>query len=75
MNKINTIGIDLAKNVFHLCIQDAQGHILTKKKLGRSQFKNFLATTSVSRVVFESCATAHYWARVATLYNHQVKLS
>jgi len=74
MNKINTIGIDLAKNVFHLCIQDTQGHILTKKKLGRSQFKNFLATTSVSRVVFESCATAHYWARVATLYNHQVKL-
>jgi len=74
MNKINTIGIDLAKNVFHLCIQDTQGHILTKKKLGRSQFKNFLATTSVSRVVFEFCATAHYWARVATLYNHQVKL-
>ena len=25
MNKTNTIGVDLAKNVFHLRIQDASG--------------------------------------------------
>jgi len=74
MNKTNTIGVDLAKNVFHLCVQDSRGHILDKIKLGRSQFKHFLATTPISRVVFESCATSHYWARVATRHNHQTKL-
>ena len=74
MNKTNTIGVDLAKNVFHLCVQDSTGHILEKFKLGRSQFKHFLATSSVSRIVFESCATAHYWTRVATLHGHQTKL-
>jgi len=74
MNKINTVGVDLAKNVFHLCTQDQRGHILHQKKLGRSQFKHFLATTALSRVVFESCATAHYWGRVATAYGHQVNL-
>ncbi len=74
MNKTNTIGVDLAKNVFHLCTQDSKGHILCKTKLGRSQFKHFLATTPISRVVFESCATSHYWARVATRYGHQTKL-
>lgn len=25
-------------------------------------------------MVFESCATAHYWSRVATAHGHQVKL-
>jgi len=74
MNKTNTIGVDLAKNVFHLCIQNDKGHILKKIKLGRSQFKQFLATTPVSRVVFESCATSHYWARVAARYEHQAAL-
>ncbi len=32
MNKTNTIGIDLAKNTFHLCTQDSKGHILSKHK-------------------------------------------
>ncbi len=74
MNKTNPIGIDRAKNVFHLCTQDSKGHILTKQKLGRSQLKHFLATTEVSRVVFESCATSHYWSRVAESHHHQVAL-
>jgi len=36
MNKTNTIGADLAKNVFHLHIQDPKGHVLQKFKFGRS---------------------------------------
>lgn len=74
MNKTNTIGVDLAKNVFHLCIQDNKGHILKKIKLGRSQLKHFLGTTPVSRIVYESCATSHYWTRVAIRHGHQTKL-
>lgn len=74
MNKTNTIGIDLAKNVFHLCTQDSNGHILSRLKLGRSQLKHFLATTAQSRIVFESCATAHYWSRIAESHGHQVAL-
>ncbi len=74
MNKINTIGVDLAKNIFHLCTQDSRDHIIGKTKLGRSQFKQFFATMSVSRVVFESCATSHYWVRVAARHGHQTKL-
>ncbi|MCF6256473.1 MAG: hypothetical protein L3J98_01500 [Gammaproteobacteria bacterium] len=48
MGKTNTIGVDLAKNVFHPCVQDSRGHILDKIKLGRSQFKHFLATMPIS---------------------------
>ena len=74
MNKTNTIGVDLAKNVFHLHIQDPKGHVLQKLKLGRSQFNHFLVTTPVSQVVFESCATSHYWFRTATRHGHQARL-
>ena len=58
MNKTNTIGVDLAKNVFHQCTQDQNGRILNKTKLGRSQFKQFLGSTPTSRVVFESILEA-----------------
>lgn len=74
MKQTNTIGIDLAKNVFHLCTQDTTGHNLSKTKLGRNQLKNYLATTAVSKIVFESCATAHYWSRIAEAHGHEVKL-
>ena len=36
--------------------------------------KHFLTTTILSRVVFEPCATTHFWSRVATAHGHQVKL-
>jgi len=74
MNQINTVGVDLAKNIFHLHIQDSKGYVLQKMKLGRSQFNHFLATTPTSRVVFESCATSHYWGRTAIRHGHQAKL-
>lgn len=74
MNKTNTIGIDLAKNVFHQCTQDPSGKVLNKSKLGRSQLKQFLGTLPVSRIVFESCASAHDWSRVTSRHGHDVKL-
>ncbi len=74
MNKSNTVGVDLAKNVFHLHIQDPKGHVLQKIKLRRSQFKHLLATTPVSQVVFESCSTSHYWYITATRQGHQARL-
>ncbi len=74
MNKINTVGVDLAKNTFHLCIQDDKGNILKKVMLSRQKFKQFLATTEPSRVVFESCSTSHYWFRIASSHGHTAQL-
>lgn len=74
MNKTNTIGVDLAKNIFHLHIQDEKGYFIKKLKLGRSQFRHFLATTQASRFVFDACATSHYWSRLGNHYGHQVAL-
>jgi len=74
MNNINTVGVDLVKNTFHLCIQNNKGNILKKVMLNRPKFKQFLATEPLARIVFESRATSHYWFRIATSYGHAVQL-
>ena len=41
MNKINTVGVDLAKNVFHLCAQDQSGIFSTRKNLAEVRLSTF----------------------------------
>ena len=41
MNKISVIGLDLAKNVFQLHGIDADGEVVVRKQLRRSQVLSF----------------------------------
>lgn len=74
MNKITTIGLDIAKNVFHIIACDRHGKVLSKKMLRRSQLLNYVAQLEACLVGMEACASAHYWARQFTQLGHQVKL-
>jgi hypothetical protein len=42
MMEVNTIAIDLAKNVFALCAANAAGRILWRKELRRTQLLGFM---------------------------------
>ena len=74
MNKITTIGLDLAKNVFHAVCCDENGKIIRKKMLKRSQVLSYFANLSACLVGMEACASAHYWARELNTLGHPVKL-
>ena len=74
MNKLNTIGVDLAKNVIQISVVSRSNKELQNKTLTRAKFAAFLAKQAPSLVAFEACATAHYWARVAMRQGHQVKI-
>jgi transposase len=74
MNKYNTIGVDLAKNVIHVCVDSAANKELQNKELTRKKFAEFLIKQKPALVAFEACATAHYWSRVARLHGHQTKI-
>jgi len=74
MNKLKTIGVDLAKNVIQISIVTAAHKELHNKSLTRTKFAAFLAKQSPSLVAFEACASAHYWARLAIKHGHQVKI-
>ena len=71
---IARIGIDIAKNVFHVhgvCPAERQ---LISRKLRRSQVLAFFGMLEPCLVGMEACATAHYWAREIAALGHEVRL-
>ncbi|MFT6031404.1 MAG: transposase, partial [Oleiphilaceae bacterium] len=74
MQTSQTIGVDLAKNVIQASVVTKSNKEILNKKFSRNQFSVFLAKQKVSLVAFEACATAHYWARYAKSFGHQVKI-
>lgn len=69
-----TVGLDIAKNVFHAHGVDAQGHKVISRKLRRGQVEAFFAKLGPCLVGIEACATAHHWARTIAKLGHQVRL-
>ena len=64
-NAADTVGIDLAKNVFSLCVLDAQGRVQARLQLRRPKLAEWLAQQAPGTVVaMETCGGAHYWARL-----------
>ena len=74
MARLNTIGVDLAKNVIQVSVVTPRGKELSNKALTRKKFSEFLVTQTVSLVAFEACATAHHWARIAKEAGHRVRI-
>jgi len=71
---ITTVGLDLAKNVFHVVGLDGQGHEQMKKRLSRGQVLKFFANTPACVVGMEACASSHYFGRQLRQLGHVVKL-
>ena len=74
MNTLQTIGVDLAKNVIRVSVVSVTNKEQMNKDFTRSQFSRFLVKQKPSLVAFEACASAHYWARKAIKSGHQVKI-
>lgn len=72
--KITTIGLDIAKSIFHLCCVNKMGRLLKKKQLKRKQVLPYLARLEPCLVVMEACGGANYWAREIKALGHEVKL-
>jgi transposase len=71
---ITTIGIDIAKLIFHLFAVNRVGRLVKKKRLKRKQLLAYLANIEPCLVVMEACGGANYWAREIKALGHKVKL-
>ena len=71
MRYSTTVGVDLAKNVIQISVISGRGKELSNRSLSRKKFAEFLCMQKPSLVAFESCATAHYWARAAKRHGHE----
>ena len=74
MSKITTIGLDLAKDVFHVVCCDARGKIVSKRMLKRGQVLTFFRNLERCLVGMEACASAHSWGRELEALGHEVRL-
>src|SRR5688572_7416197 len=73
-SKLSVVGIDLAKNIFHLVGLDERGKIILRKRLARGEVMPFMAKLPRVLVGMEACGGAHYWARQLREQGHEVKL-
>lgn len=70
-----TIGVDLAKHVFAICVVDASGRVLQRKELRRDAFALWLSQQPVGTVVaMEACSGAHHWGRRCLEHGLQPRL-
>ena len=74
MMTIETLGIDIAKNVFQLHAVNRAGRVVLKRRVMRDQLLEVLAQIDRCTVVVEACTGAFYWARKFEALGHQVKI-
>lgn len=59
-----TIGVDLAKLLFSICVVNASGRVVQRKELRRDAFSHWLSQQPAGTVVaMEACSGAHHWGR------------
>jgi transposase len=74
MDKIITIGLDIAKQVFQVHGVDAAGGVVLSRQLRRGEVLKFFTKLPGCVVGMEACASAHYWAREIVALGHEVRL-
>ena len=74
MEQVTTIGLDIAKQVFHVHGADASGAPLFSRRVTRSKLIGFFASQPRCLVALEACGGAHHWARELTRLGHEVRL-
>jgi len=74
MSEVTTIGLDIAKQVFHVHGADGRGAPLFSRKLSRSKLLSFFAGQPRCVVAMEACGSAHHWAREIKALGHDARL-
>ena len=74
MGEVTTIGLDIAKQVFHAHGADASGAPLFSRRIARHKLLAFFASQPRCVVALEACAGAHHWARELIRLGHEARL-
>ena len=75
MNDLKTIAIDLAKDVFQVCIVSPDKmKVISNQQVSRQRLPELIAKQEPSYVTLEACYSSHYWARTFEAMGHHVRL-
>ncbi|CAK3415151.1 transposase [Vibrio crassostreae] len=70
MSTIQTIGVDLAKNVFSIHGVNAYGKCVLRKTVKRNKLLETFAKLPPCLIIMEACSGAHHWARELLKLGH-----
>jgi transposase len=73
VSEVTTIGLDIAKYVFHAHGVDERGRAILSKRISRGKLLDFFAAQPSCKAL-EACGGAHHWARQLTQLGHEVRL-
>ena len=72
---VKTVGLDLAKNSFHVFCADAEGNRVQSKKLRRNQVLPYFEELGAPcMVAMETCTGANWWCRRLRDLGHDARL-
>ena len=74
MQTVTTIGLDIAKSVFHVHGIDADGNVVVRRQLKRRYVLAFFQKLPPCLVGIEACASSHHWSRELQALGHTVRL-
>lgn len=74
MEKITTIGLDLAKSVFQIHAVGENGQVIARRTLRRAKLLDFFRDLEPCLVGLEACGSAHHWANAISQFGHTVRL-
>lgn len=74
MIEITTVGLDLAKSIFHLVGIDHRGKEQVRKKLRRHQVLAYVAQLPSCVIAMEACAGSNYWYRQFEALGHTPRI-
>jgi transposase len=72
MDKITTVGFDIAKSVFSVHGVDASGHTVLRKTVRRNKLMELIAALPPCLIGMEACGGAHEWARQFQRHGHRI---
>src|SRR5258708_1661746 len=74
MQRVTTIGLDIAKSVFQVHGVDAIGNVVIPRQLKRRYVLAFFQKLPPCLVGIEACASSHHWSRELQARGHTVRL-
>lgn len=73
MEKLTSVGMDLAKDVIAACVLDVRGAVIERRVLRRDAFERWAQRLPRSNVVMEACGSAHHWGRWFAARGHTAR--
>ena len=61
MSKNSVVSIDLAKNVFQVCLINEHNKIIFNKKIRRKNLVQSVLKLDCKHIVMEACYSSNYW--------------